>query len=183
MAKKPAPLLPIPVPPIEEGLQAQMVALVLAETAIVANPKHHEGAAFKQSINIAPNMMRAPSDPLRRQLRIRLDLKSDDKADLAPYLGHISGVCEIVFSTAPSSPETGDRIAAWSHVGILLGFLRTNLQQITAVGPYPRVLLGAASTADVLRNATVFASPGSPGFQMYPEEFLKAAEAEKAVKP
>jgi len=127
-------------------------------------------ARFSASWSLA--VIRNTSLDLIRQVHLRADLKAVGDNPL-PYSGHIQGMAEILFQRQEDA-DLLDQSAAWNAVSPLVGFVRTHLDGITAIGPHPRLLIGPVNIQKLLSGAAKFDGAGEH-VALFPDDISAGA--------
>ncbi|MES2682638.1 MAG: hypothetical protein V4650_03900 [Pseudomonadota bacterium] len=127
-----------------------MNIVFLVSIAVEANPTYNGNNSTAQwGGKWALTVHRPDHDSKARQVHLRFEVTAGDDLKLLPYSGHLQAAAEITFDRAEDAALL-DQAAAWNATGPLVGFIRSHLDAITAVGPYARMILGGITQSQLV---------------------------------
>ena len=131
-------------------------------------------------VSYSMQVMEGPPDSRSRQVHLMCTLGNTQNPENLAYSGRIVVIADLAFE--PNVEVTADELdmaSAWAASNALIGMVRTQVQQLTSMGPYEPLLLGLVNQASVVNSATVVAIDGKSR-PLYPQNLEKESLANPA---
>lgn len=159
-------------PPFKTGAAPDLYTMALLKVDLMAQPNfvgHGKGSPV--AVGYGMQVIRAlPGEGRRRQVQLQCTLGSGQAPEQIPYAGTILVMAEFRFKDVVElGEEEMDQRAAWLAANTLVGMIRTHLLTLTAIMPYPPVMLSPVVPLRILAKATVIESMDAGPRAMYPE--------------
>ncbi|HEU4589407.1 MAG TPA: hypothetical protein VFS13_00750 [Steroidobacteraceae bacterium] len=172
-------------PSVKPGGEPTLRALMLVQVNVSANPNLADPASAPPiRVTWSMQVLRMPGASVRaRQVHVQCTLAAGEHEQV-PYTGNLLVAAEQHFTgPAELSDREMDEIAAWSSANMLVGMARTQLQALTALGPYPQVLLHAVNIIKLLRTAMLGDGDGGELIPLYPDAARELTKATAVAGP
>lgn len=155
--------MPVLPPAVKSGGEPTLRALMLVHVTLAANPTLAEpGNAPPIKVNWGMQVLRVPNTGVRaRQVHMHCTLGDDEQRPQVAYTGQMLVACEQHFTgPAQLGDDEMDQVAAWTSANMLVGMVRSQVHSLTAVGPYPPVLLNMVDLGRLVTSAKVVSGDG-----------------------